>query len=287
MTKPTIDPEFRDLIPPMSAEERAQLTANVLREGCRDPLVVWKSEQILLDGHNRFEICEQNEIPYETKEIDLPNRDAAKDWIIKNQLGRRNLTEQQVQYLRGKKYEVAKQSHGGQLSKKGSYQNDNSLQKTVEKVASETGVSAPTVIRNEKFAIAVDQLSKLGGQAVKSALLNGSIKMSTAAAPAVKNLTARQKSAVAKKIAAGKVRSVDQAIKDVAPEALKAAPKKAAAISPKLWREVRTAVEELDRLLAFPQMQISFFHVKKQAKTLLDLVSGVNLEPHSENANDS
>lgn len=103
MTKPTIDPEFRDLIPPMSAEERAQLTANVLREGCRDPLVVWKSEQLLLDGHNRFEICEQNEIPYDTKEIDLPDRDAAKDWIIKNQLGRRNLTEQQVQYLRGKK----------------------------------------------------------------------------------------------------------------------------------------------------------------------------------------
>jgi len=35
-----IDSEFQALIPPLSAEERAQLEANLLADGCRDPLVV-------------------------------------------------------------------------------------------------------------------------------------------------------------------------------------------------------------------------------------------------------
>jgi N6-adenosine-specific RNA methylase IME4 len=35
-----IDPEFKALIPPLAAEELAQLEANILRDGCRDPLIV-------------------------------------------------------------------------------------------------------------------------------------------------------------------------------------------------------------------------------------------------------
>jgi len=37
----TIDPEFQSLIPPLAPEELAQLEANILADGCRDPLVVW------------------------------------------------------------------------------------------------------------------------------------------------------------------------------------------------------------------------------------------------------
>jgi N6-adenosine-specific RNA methylase IME4 len=36
-----IDPEFKALIPPLAPEELAQLEANILQDGCRDPLVVW------------------------------------------------------------------------------------------------------------------------------------------------------------------------------------------------------------------------------------------------------
>ena len=47
-----IDSEFQALIPPLSAEERAQLEANLLADGCRDPLVVWPCAtfDIRLDG---------------------------------------------------------------------------------------------------------------------------------------------------------------------------------------------------------------------------------------------
>lgn len=85
----TIDPEFKALIPPLSTEELHQLEANILQDGCRDPLVVWNG--ILVDGHNRFKICTGNDIPFETKEYDFDSRDDAKVWIIDNQLGRRNL----------------------------------------------------------------------------------------------------------------------------------------------------------------------------------------------------
>ena len=75
-----VDPEFRGLIPAPSAEERAQLETILLAEGCRDALVVWKSHDILLDGHNRLEICERLGLPFDTAEIGLPSRDAAKAW---------------------------------------------------------------------------------------------------------------------------------------------------------------------------------------------------------------
>jgi site-specific DNA-methyltransferase (adenine-specific) len=38
----TIDPEFKALIPPLAPEELAQLEANIIKDGCRDPLVVWR-----------------------------------------------------------------------------------------------------------------------------------------------------------------------------------------------------------------------------------------------------
>jgi N6-adenosine-specific RNA methylase IME4 len=89
--KPKIDPEFRGLIPPLSTDERAQLEANLQRDGCRDALVVWNG--VLLDGHNRLVICEQHHIPYTTRAIILADRLAARIWIRTLQLGRRNITD--------------------------------------------------------------------------------------------------------------------------------------------------------------------------------------------------
>jgi DNA modification methylase len=84
-----IDPEFRSLIPPLSAEERAGLEEAIAREGCRDPLVVWNG--VLIDGHNRHEICTRRGIPFQTVERQFDGRDDVKIWIIDNQLHRRNL----------------------------------------------------------------------------------------------------------------------------------------------------------------------------------------------------
>ena len=59
-----LDAEFQALIAPLMADERSQLESNLVAEGCRDALVVWNG--ILLDGHNRFEICTRLGIRYKS-----------------------------------------------------------------------------------------------------------------------------------------------------------------------------------------------------------------------------
>ena len=88
----TIDPEFKALIPPLLPEERKGLEESILKEGCRDALVVWKGHNILVDGHNRYEICTAHGKPFETIEMEFASRDDAMVWIIDNQISRRNLT---------------------------------------------------------------------------------------------------------------------------------------------------------------------------------------------------
>jgi N6-adenosine-specific RNA methylase IME4 len=90
-----IDDDFSNLIPPLTAEELAQLEHNLIADGCREPLVVWAQEGILLDGHNRYRVCTKHDIPFDVREISLSDRDAAMCWVIRNQFGRRNLTPYQ------------------------------------------------------------------------------------------------------------------------------------------------------------------------------------------------
>ena len=93
----------------MNEEERSLLENNIIAFGVREPLVVWKDYNILLDGHNRYEICIKNGIDYELIEIELPTREDARLWIMRNQLGRRNLTSEFLSYFRGKLHQASKQ----------------------------------------------------------------------------------------------------------------------------------------------------------------------------------
>lgn len=88
---PTIDPEFSALIPPLTPDELEQLEENILRDGVREPLVVW--DGLLIDGHNRLAICQKRRLPYEVIETSFSDRAQACIWIIKNQFGRRNLKQ--------------------------------------------------------------------------------------------------------------------------------------------------------------------------------------------------
>jgi 16S rRNA G966 N2-methylase RsmD len=90
-----VDPEFRNLIPPLQSEEYSALEKSLTESGCRDPLVVWSGKNILLDGHNRLKICKEKSIDFQTVSVELVDRLDAKLWIMTNQLSRRNLTDDQ------------------------------------------------------------------------------------------------------------------------------------------------------------------------------------------------
>lgn len=87
-----VDPEFKKLIPPLSAEELTGLEAAIIRDGrATVPLVIW-GDSILLDGHNRFALCQKHGLPYSVRKVSgVEDRDGAELWIIDNQLSRRNL----------------------------------------------------------------------------------------------------------------------------------------------------------------------------------------------------
>lgn len=149
-----IDPEFQGLIPIMVKEEKDALEASILAEGCRDSLVHW--DGVLLDGHNRYEICTRHEIPFKTTGKTFDNRDQAKIWVIANQLSRRNITPAQRTYLLGIQYKLEKKEEGRPPGKPD--QNDQVFL-TAEKIAKQHHVGPATVRRAEKFADAVDKLS--------------------------------------------------------------------------------------------------------------------------------
>jgi hypothetical protein len=86
-----IDPKLKAYIRPLSENEYQALESSILADGCRDALVVW--DGILIDGHNRYSICTKHELEFDTVEMAFKNIDEAKEWMLLNQLGRRNLSD--------------------------------------------------------------------------------------------------------------------------------------------------------------------------------------------------
>ena len=162
-----IDKDFAALIPPLSADELAHLETSLQTEGCRDPLVLWKGHDILLDGHNRIKLCRKHDIKFKTVEVDLPDREAARAYIIRNQLSRRNLTPEAASYLRGKRY--LENRRQGVPSEPPSGQNDR--KPLSERLAEEYKVGEKTIRRDGHFAKAVDAIAEnCGGDARKHIL---------------------------------------------------------------------------------------------------------------------
>ncbi|MEO1652455.1 MAG: hypothetical protein AAFU64_02825 [Bacteroidota bacterium] len=171
-----IKEELKDFIPPLSPEEFARLEENILLEGCRDALILWKegNNYILVDGHNRLRICQHHQLDFKIEVKDFPDLPAVQEWMIINQLGKRNLSENAKSYLRGKQYGQEKQQ--GKRSDLTSGQNVQKLE-TREKLAKEYKVSAKTIQRDEKYALAIDRLAQQDNQ-LRWQILNKDIDLS-------------------------------------------------------------------------------------------------------------
>jgi hypothetical protein len=182
-----IDEELRLLIPPLSKEEYKQLEENICQWGCLDPLKVWlvpdSDEVILLDGHNRYSICCDHNISYVTESVPLIDRAAAIDWMIANQLGRRNLSAKQVSYLRGKQYQYEKQrlanpeGVGGKLGKIVIPQNEGQqFDHTAVRIGKQYGASKATIKRDADYAEAINAILAVAASEVLRQLLSDGSK---------------------------------------------------------------------------------------------------------------
>jgi hypothetical protein len=154
-------PEFSALIPPLTNEERTGLESSIVAEGCRDVIVVWAGKNLLLDGHNRYEICQRLGHPFKTIEIEFVSREDAAIWICDNQANRRNLAPYQRIELQEARAEFVEKKRARENQLAGLKQNTAVLP-TLEKrtepinvvkaVAERSGVSTGTVSKARVIA---------------------------------------------------------------------------------------------------------------------------------------
>ncbi|HXA46668.1 MAG TPA: hypothetical protein VNW52_03485 [Burkholderiaceae bacterium] len=101
----TINEELRKYIDPLTDSERASLERSILAEGCRDALVLWG--EVLIDGHNRYEICQKHGLEFKTVQNDsFETVEQVMLWMIDNQLSRRSVTDFQRGMLALRKKEL-------------------------------------------------------------------------------------------------------------------------------------------------------------------------------------
>lgn len=163
-TMPIIIEELRDLLDPLGRESRAELKKMLEAEGQRDAIVVWKEKNAILDGHNRLSILTEigKEPRFEMKS--LPNIEAARRWIIENQLGRRNLTPDRFNYFLGVLYNEA-------VGDKPDAKIDGKTK--AEEIGEKYGVSERTVRRAAETSKGIDVLEKIKGKIAKQEQLAG------------------------------------------------------------------------------------------------------------------
>jgi len=107
----TINETIRRALIPLRDDERQLLEQSVIAEGIRDPLVVWRrdDELILLDGHHRYELAQKHGLEFSTVEMEFDDATDAVQWVLQNQLARRNLTDEQRALIIGRLYNQVKQ----------------------------------------------------------------------------------------------------------------------------------------------------------------------------------
>jgi hypothetical protein len=223
---PAIDPDFKKLLRSLTVDERNALEESLCgEEGCREALIVargpWLSPAqqagILVDGHNRMELCDRHGLEYRITEIEFRRRADAVAWIVANQLARRNLTQAEASILRAAHYnaEVKEPHRPTNESRKSLPDKDGKgckvcTLKTAERVAQAQGVSTRTIHNDVKFATAVETIGAKSPE-VKQSILSGEIPK--ADVPALASASRKDLDKVAKAPAGEKKKAAKQVAK--------------------------------------------------------------------------
>lgn len=174
--------ELKYLIPPLLETEFLALKENLQKNGCKDPLKVWQTNNqtiditenpddvvyVLIDGHNRFQLCNELQIPFNIQIDNFESLKDVRDFMIDFQLSRRNITPQQASYLRGLKYNTEKREVLDNLTNlpsdtnlpNGHYDHLANFEKktTAQELGKYFNVGEKTIRRDAEFARGLEKL---------------------------------------------------------------------------------------------------------------------------------
>ena len=212
---PTIDPELHALIPPLTTEEYQQLEANILADGIREPITLWNG--VIVDGHNRFTIAQKNWIDCPAQEKSFADRDAVIDWMICNQLGRRNLSPNQQSYLRGLQYEREKKKTGAPEGNKNAEKQigqNEPIVSTAERLAEVHNVSPATIKRDAEYSKAVDTITANTSPEIKQKILTRDMSVTKTDLLHLARMEPSEQQTAVEKVSTGEVKTISQYIKE-------------------------------------------------------------------------
>lgn len=177
-------PELKTFIRPLTSEQFFQLEQNIITHGCQDALVLWETTNydlgrgeeerpvyILIDGHNRYEICQKNKVDFKITLKVFESIDAVKEYMIDLQIGRRNLTLEEESYYRGLKYNAQKGGRGSALLMA---QKGEAAVNVADELSKKFSVTSRTIKNDGKFADGMNKLS----QDLRNEILQGNSKIS-------------------------------------------------------------------------------------------------------------
>lgn len=201
-----VDAEFKALIPALTTEEFEQLEKNILAEGIREPIIVWRIEnvccnntifnniddrvcincgtkydvaEIIVDGHNRHEIANKHGLKFKKEYKCFDNRDKVIEWMILNQFGRRNLSAYQRSLLALKLKPVFEEKAKENILASQNNNNASAFQKsdkqihTSKELAKVAGVSHDTIAK-------VQKIEEKAPEPIKEKLQKGEISINKA-----------------------------------------------------------------------------------------------------------
>lgn len=154
-----IDQEFKSALPPLSKEEYDLLESQIVQDGCRESLITWND--ILIDGHNRYEICNKHGFSFETDEMFFDSREDVLIWIYQNQIGKRNLTDySRVEVALKLKETIARKAKENQGTRTDISSNLTESIDTRKEVAELAGVSTGNVSKVEYIQSHAPEIAK-------------------------------------------------------------------------------------------------------------------------------
>lgn len=130
-----------------------------------------------MDGHHRKRVLDEHpEIPFTIDEIEFADEDAVDEWIIKNQLGKHNLTEIQMTMLRGLLVKAGKKTLGGNRQSNGQnvHLKDKGFRNTYEAVGKDLGVGERVMRTAEKVVDGLERAAEIDPE-FKTEVLSGKV----------------------------------------------------------------------------------------------------------------
>ena len=212
-----VNEELKAYIDPLTPDEYEALERSLLAEGCRDALVLWGDT--LVDGHNRYRICQQHGLPFQT--VQNSRFQSLEDvylWLIGQHLGRRSVSDFQRGVLALRQREIVAAQRQRALAAPPDVATHDATTEAPTTPTPSALKSREALARAARLSsaqvVAIEKIQKQAAPELVAAVKSGHISLSAAAAvaslPAPEQVAAATAGPTELKLAAKRVREAQR-----------------------------------------------------------------------------